>query len=137
MARSSGSGRGFTGDTIILDEAYNLPHATLRAIFSTMSAKSINGNPQLWYTSSAGMENSEVLAQVRERGIKGDKRLAFLEWSAPDDSDLDDRTAWALANPGLNIRISEEFVERERARWVRPSSPGSGSGSGTTRARAS
>jgi hypothetical protein len=114
MARSDGSGRGFTGDTIILDEAYNLPHATLRAIFSTMSAKSINGNPQLWYTSSAGMENSEVLAQVRERGIKGDKRLAFLEWSAPDDSDLDDRTAWALANPGLNIRISEEFVESER-----------------------
>lgn len=114
MARSDGSGRGFTGDTIILDEAYNLPHATLRAIFSTMSAKSIDGNPQLWYTSSAGMLTSEVLASVRERGTKGDKRLAFLEWSAPDDADLNDRRAWALANPGLNIRIAEEFVEAER-----------------------
>lgn len=114
MARSDGSGRGFTGDVIILDEAYNLPQATLQAIFSTMSAKSITGNPQLWYTSSAGMESSDVLAGVRERGIRGDKRLAYLEWSAPDDADLDDRSAWAVANPGLGIRISEEFVEAER-----------------------
>jgi len=115
MARSSGSGRGFTGDVIILDEAYNLPFETLAAILPTMSAKSMTGNPQLWYTSSAGMESSEVLASVRERGIRGEKSLAFFDWSAPDDADLDDPRAWAQANPGLGIRINAEFIERERA----------------------
>lgn len=115
MARSSGSGRGFTGDVIILDEAYNLPYETLAAVLPTMSAKSMTGNPQLWYTSSAGMESSEVLSAVRERGTVGDRGLAFFDWSAPDDVDLDDRDAWAVANPGLGIRINAEFVERERA----------------------
>jgi phage terminase large subunit-like protein len=115
MARSSGSGRGFTGDVIILDEAYNLPFETLAAVLPTMSAKSITGNPQLWYTSSAGLETSDVLATVRARGVKGDKGLAFFDWSAPDDADPDDREAWAMANPGLGIRIGEDFVEKERA----------------------
>lgn len=115
MARSSGSGRGFTGDVIILDEAYNLPFETLAAVLPTMSAKSMTGNPQLWYTSSAGLPTSEVLAQVRERGTAGDKGLAFFDWSAPDDVSLDDPAAWAQANPGLGIRINSEFVERERA----------------------
>lgn len=114
MARSSGSGRGFTGDVIILDEAYNLPHETLAAILPTMSAKSMTGNPQLWYTSSAGMETSEVLGRVRERGTAGEKSLAFFDWSAPDDADLDDPAMWAVANPGLGIRIGVDFVERER-----------------------
>ena len=115
MARSSGSGRGFSGDVIILDEAYNLPFETLAAILPTMSAKSITGNPQIWYTSSAGMETSEVLAGIRQRGVKGDKALAFFDWSAPADADIDDEAAWAQANPGLGIRISSEFVTKERA----------------------
>lgn len=115
MARSSGSGRGFTGDVIILDEAYNLPFETLAAVLPTMSAKSITGNPQLWYTSSAGLESSEVLATVRDRGIRGDKGLAFFDWSAPDDADPDDCEMWAMANPGLGIRIGEDFIEKERS----------------------
>jgi phage terminase large subunit-like protein len=41
--------------------------------------------------------------------------LAYFEWSAADGADLDDRGAWAQANPALGIRVSEEFITWERA----------------------
>lgn len=112
VARSTGSGRGFSGDTVILDEAYNLASEGMSALLPTLSARP---NPQIWYTSSAGMESSEQLRRVRERGLSGEsKRLAYFEWSADPEVGLDDREAWAQANPALGIRITEEFVESER-----------------------
>jgi phage terminase large subunit-like protein len=112
VARSTGSGRGFSGDTVILDEAYNLASEGMSALLPTLSARP---NPQIWYTSSAGMASSDQLRRVRERGLAGEsKRLAYFEWSAPADVDLDDRAAWAQANPALGIRITEEFIESER-----------------------
>jgi hypothetical protein len=113
VARSTGSGRGFSGDVVILDEAYNLPASAMGALLPTMAARP---NPQVWYASSAGKEDSEVLARVRDRGAEGKpSRLAYFEWSAPADADLDDPAAWQAANPGLGIRIDAEFVEAERA----------------------
>lgn len=112
VARSTGSGRGFSGDCVILDEAYNLASEGMSALLPTLSARP---NPQIWYTSSAGMEGSDQLRRVRERGVAGEgKRLAYFEWSADAEADLDDREAWAQANPALGIRITEEFVESER-----------------------
>ena len=115
VARSTGSGRGFSGDCVILDEAYNLPQEAMAALLPTMSARQ---NPQLWYASSAGMESSEVLARVRERGTEGGKRLAYFEWSANAGCDLDDADEWAAANPSMNVSdthgVTDEFVESER-----------------------
>lgn len=113
VARSGGSGRGFSGDCVILDEAYNLSASAMAALLPTLSARP---NPQLWYASSAGMDSSEQLRRVRERALAGgDPGLAYAEWSAPEDADLDDPQAWAQANPALGRRIPQEFVERERA----------------------
>ncbi len=113
VTRTGGSGRGFSADLIVIDEAYNLAAESMAAVLPTLSARP---NPQVWYTSSAGMQASEQLARLRERGLKGsDPSLAFFEWSAEDGADLDDRAAWAQANPALGLRIPEEFVARERA----------------------
>jgi hypothetical protein len=113
VARSKGSGRGFTADCIILDEAYELGPEQMAAMLPTLSARP---NPQVWYASSAGLEHSSQLLAVRERGIKGDSPgLAYYEWSADPRADSDDREAWAQANPALGIRITEEHIERERA----------------------
>jgi hypothetical protein len=114
LARSTGSGRGFTGDVVILDEAYNLSNRMMAALIPTMSARP---NPQLWLTSSAPLPEdfSAVLRRVCHRGRHGaEKSLAYLEWCAADDADSDDRAAWYDANPALGIRISEEFLEWER-----------------------
>lgn len=116
LARSKGSGRGFTGDVVILDEAYALTSAMMAALLSTLSARP---NPQIWYTSSAGDESALQLAKIRARGLEGAPRLAFFDWSVeapgPNDPPLDmsDRRLWAQANPALGIRVSEEFVETE------------------------
>lgn len=112
VTRTGGSGRGFSADLIVIDEAYNLTAEAMAAVLPTMSARP---NPQVWYTSSAGMTSSEQLVRVRERGMTGgDPSLAFFEWSAKDGSDLEDRDAWAQANPALGIRIPEHFVAAER-----------------------
>jgi len=112
IARSTGSGRGFSGDLVILDEAYNLPPSAMGALLPTLSARK---NPQIWYTSSAGTVESEVLARLRERGAAGSPRLAYFEWSAEPGAGLDDFEGWQAANPGLGIRIDPDFIEAERA----------------------
>jgi phage terminase large subunit-like protein len=115
MARSKGSGRGFTADCVIWDEAYALGPEQVAATLPTLSACA-TGNPQVWYASSAGLEDSLQLAAVRERGITGDsKALAYYEWSADPRCDSDDPEAWAQANPALGYRINAEHIERERA----------------------
>lgn len=112
VARSTGSGRGFTADCLILDEAYNLGASEMAALLPTLGARP---NPQVWYTSSAGMTQSEQLRQVRVRGRRGDGgKLRYLEWSCPEDADLDDPTNWAMANPTMGYRIGQDFIASER-----------------------
>jgi phage terminase large subunit-like protein len=111
VTRTGGSGRGFSADLIVVDEAYNLTPEAMAAMLPTMSARP---NPQVWYTSSAGMPASTQLARLRSRGIEGGGRLAYFEWSAPDGADLDDPNVWAQANPALGVRIPVDFVAAER-----------------------
>jgi phage terminase large subunit-like protein len=114
VARSSGSGRGFSSDLVILDEAYQLGDREMAALLPTLSARP---DPQVWYTSTAGGQESVQLGRVRARGIAGgDPSLAFMEWSADeDDCDPASRKDWARANPGLGIRITPDYIEREMA----------------------
>ena len=111
IARSSTSGRGYTADVAIMDEAFKLNAEAMAALLPTLSSRP---NPQVWYTSSAAMENSEQLHAVRKRAIAGeDTRLAYMEWSAPEDCDPYDKSNWALANPALGIRMELDFIEAE------------------------
>lgn len=111
LARSGGSGRGFSGDTIILDEAYALTDENMAAILPVLSAKP---NPQLWYTSSAPLVKSNVLRRLCKTGRAGESsKLAYFEWCAPPDAASDDVEAWARSNPGLGIRLSEEYTQTE------------------------
>lgn len=115
FARTSGSGRGWTADTLILNEAYRLGGEAMAALLPTLSSRP---NPQVWYGSSAPLADSEQLHSVRARALAGLSggdagRLAFLEWSAPEDCDLSDPAAWAQANPALGHRMTHEFIRAE------------------------
>ncbi len=115
VARSTGSGRGFSGDLVVLDEAYNLPGASISALLPTMAARP---NPQLWYASSAPLPRveSDTLRRLCRRGRdESESRFAFFEWCADRDLPRDDPGNWALANPALGVRISEEFIRSELA----------------------
>lgn len=108
FARSDGSGRGFSAEKMWFDEAYDLSSTLIGDMLPTLSAMR---SPQVWYCSSAGKIASDQLARVRKRGIKGDGRLAFYEWSADEGSDLDSDTALYQANPALGIRLDYEFIK--------------------------
>jgi hypothetical protein len=134
--RTKGGGRGFSvRETLYLDEAMILQESFIAALLPTLSAQSMHGNPQIWYTGTAVdqlvHEHGQVFARIRARGISGDDpTLAWFGWSAVDpfDSDdkpitpehpmvadlLDDARTWAAGNPSLGIRISEEYIAEER-----------------------
>lgn len=122
--RTKGGGRGFTGDTLYLDEAMILALMAHGALLPTLSARP---NPQVWYVGSAVdqrvHEDGLVFARVRKRGLAGgDQSLVWLEWSAPgespDDITDEDRRSIKFAaqgNPGLGIRITRDHIANEQA----------------------
>lgn len=134
LARTGSSGRGFSGDLVVMDEAMSLRAAPIGALLPIMSARR---NPQLVYTCSAGIgQESEQLALLRARALatrqEPDESLTYLEWSAelhtrecPRDEDgrivcaeHDDRAdvrTWQRVNPALGIRIRVQAVRRELA----------------------
>jgi hypothetical protein len=122
-SRTGPSGLGFSMDFLAFDEALILPEMLHGHLFPILSARP---NPQIWYLSSAVDElrhkDGVVLARIRERALAGDdESLVYAEYSANVDS-LDHLTrqmaeSWGLveeANPALDIRISRQYVERER-----------------------
>lgn len=124
IARSGDSGRGFTKiDLIVFDEAYALTDMELGALAPTQSA---SRNPQTWFVSSAGTEDSAVLARVREIGIQGaDPKLLFAEWSLPEGADPGDRLLWPVAKPSLGAdfctveNLESDFMKMDFAEFAR------------------
>lgn len=113
-ARSKGAIRGFSIDCLILDEGQILGDPAWEAIKPTISARP---NVQTWVlgTPPTPLDDGAVFTRMRQRGLEGKElRLAWFEWSAERGASLDDRDAWAQANPALGIRITEEAVEDER-----------------------
>lgn len=104
-ARSKGGGRGFSGDRVVLDEAYYI--TDLGALIPTMSARP---DPQLWWTSSAPLEvvESNALRKVIKRGRAGE--IAYAEWSCPEGVDLDDLANVEASNPSLGSLLTVDFV---------------------------
>lgn len=124
-AREKGSGRGFSGDLVVLDEAFWLKD--LSGLIPTMAARA---NPQAWYTSSAPLpriESDPLRALVRQgRALAagevvpepGEPRLAYFEWSTDDvdDADLCTPEVVAASNPAFGIRIDLTFARMELQR---------------------
>jgi hypothetical protein len=132
LARSAGSGRGFSGDVVFYDEAMILWAAAVGALLPTMSARALvtAGGPQLWYAGTGSLgESSMVLEGVRNRAIEGtDPSLFYAGWEAGEkddhsgvDVDLENRDEWRRCNPALYTgRMTMEFMERERAAMEDP-----------------
>jgi hypothetical protein len=122
-ARTSGGGRGFSADCVILDEAFRLPVEAHGALLPTVSARP---NPQVWYATSAVDQKEHphgvVMSQLRHRALAGaDPSLCYMEWSVDEDvyyadpaAVSVDLAAWTQANPALGIRVSPKRVADEQ-----------------------
>lgn len=118
VARSVGkSGRGFTVDVIVCDEAQDMSNDDQEALFSTSSAAPL-GNPQWILTGTPpGLRaNGEVFTRVRDDALGGKSAgLCWHEWSCELGVDLDSVDAWEQANPSLGVRLLPDVIQGERA----------------------
>ena len=126
-APSRTGGHGDTLDDGTIDEAF--AHQNDEVEGSMRPAMATRRNAQLWVISTAGDAKSfylwrKVLAgrDAVESGTRD--RVAYFEWSAPDDADPGDPETWRACSPALGITIDESFIEGEWQRALRKGAEG-------------
>jgi hypothetical protein len=105
--------RGESADTLLVDEVREFEDDDIvGAALPTLTA---SPDPQVIYLSNAGSDKSVVLNDLKRRGEDGGEgRFAYLEWSAPPELPVWDRTGWAQANPSLgHLPGMAAFLEEE------------------------
>jgi phage terminase large subunit-like protein len=106
--RDGSRGRSVNG-LLYIDEVREISEDGFRAATPTTRA---HPNSQTLLTSNAGDAFSTVLNDLRERAIDyPPKSFGFYEYSAPQYCKIDDRNAWALANPSMGYTITEDAIE--------------------------
>ncbi len=123
IARSKDSGRGFTVDTLVMDEAQELSDDDLEALIPTTAAAPL-GDPQWLFTGTPPGPRAagEVFTRARAEALASSSgRIAWHEWSVDvqsvDDIDLNDRGHWFATNPALGGRLQLDVAAGERARF--------------------
>lgn len=117
IARSQNSGRGYTADDLVFDEAQELDETAYAALLPTVSA-SPSGNPQqiMCGTPPGPSNRGEVFTRLRRDAMSGkSRRTLWCEWSFDPESDPDDVREHARANPAYGIRLHPQVIEDERA----------------------
>lgn len=112
-ARGTNPIRGFSPQVVIADEAYAMDDEIAAAIENAIGAER---NPQYICTSSTGLDDSDYLLRMRDRGLqeRGQHVLALMEWCAEEGCDLDDVEQYYRSNPALGIRVSLESLLNAR-----------------------
>jgi phage terminase large subunit-like protein len=108
VAATRDGSRGRTADFLWIDELREIDEEAFTA--ATPTTRATDG--QSFYTSNAGDAWSLVLNNLREKCLSyPPKSLGFYEYSAPQYCKINDRKAWAMANPALGYTVSEEALE--------------------------
>lgn len=119
IARSKKSGRGYTEDDLVCDEAQHLTDEEQEALWPVVSAAPSH-NPQIILTGTPPLVHGEgaAFARFRKAAQKGtDDRLAWFEWGIPAGSEISDDNVVhliVLTNPGIGIRLELQTALDER-----------------------
>lgn len=118
VARSRGSGRGYTVDVLVIDEAQELNDEQLEALRPTISSAPLK-TPQVIYAGTAPNPEKQqlgtVLRRIRDRAKAKRARVAFTDFGLEGPMpDVDDRGLWHETNPALGDRLLLSVVEDER-----------------------
>lgn len=116
------SGHGGTIDIGDIDEAFS--HVDDRVEQALSPAMVTRRGAQLWVISTAGtIERSLYLKakvdggrEMAEAGV--DRGVAYIEYSAPEGTDLDDPATWWTFMPALGFTTTEEIIQAERAKMT-------------------
>lgn len=115
IARSKSSGRGFTVDVIVCDEAQELTDEQMEAMQPAISSAP-SGNPMTIYAGTPTPPTSPgtVFARLHKEAHSGkSRRLCWFEWGVKEIGDVEDRKRWEATNPSLGIRLLPSVIESE------------------------
>jgi phage terminase large subunit-like protein len=107
-------------DTLWMDEVRE--QRDWRAHDALEPLTTVSKDPQLILTSNAGDVGSVVLNKYQDdawqvaNGTLDDPALGWVEWSAAPGASLDDRAAWAQANPNAGHRFPWKVLEQKFGR---------------------
>ena len=108
VAATRDGSRGLTANFLFIDELREITEEGWKAARPTTRAT----GGQTLTCSNAGDAYSTVLNDLRERALSyPSPTLGWYEYSAPAHCKVDDRNAWAMANPSLGFLIDEETLE--------------------------
>lgn len=126
-APSRTGAHGDTLDDATVDEAF--AHEDDAVEGAVRPAQATRRDAQIWVLSTAGDGKSKYLWRkvlggraATETGEHG--RVAYFEWSAPDDADPSDPAVWASCSPSMGLTISPEFLASEWDRACRKGQEG-------------
>ena len=114
-SRSKDTGRGLSIDLLIVDEAQNTSSVQFQALQFILAAKP---NAQLVLTGTVpGPEvHGDMFTNYRQAALKkSSSRMAWLEWAADENDNLDDLQVWQKTNPSLGFTITEQTIIDERS----------------------
>ena len=108
VAATRDGSRGLTANFLFIDELREISEEGWKAARPTTRAT----GGQTLVCSNAGDAYSVVLNDLKERAMSyPSPTLGWYEYSAPPHCKVDDRNAWAMANPSLGKLIDEETLE--------------------------
>lgn len=115
FTRSPVSGRGSGCDRLWIDEAMHMVDGSLASLLPTLAN---SDKPALCYLGTPSMDQyGKMFADYRASVLGAEVgTLAWVEYSADENDDLDDLAVWIKANPALGSgRLTEDFILTERA----------------------
>jgi len=132
VARSKGSGRGFTVDVLVLDEAQDINEEQLQALLPTISAGPVQNPLTIYMGTPPSVEelakgNGRPFLRVRTNALKGLQKVAWLEFGStgfiedmtPEElvAYVEDPANHAAANPAYGVRIMPSTIEGELSQF--------------------
>jgi phage terminase large subunit-like protein len=108
---------GMTLTDAFIDEAFSQEDNRLEQAFKP--AMATKPDAQLWIVSTAGTPKSHYLNAKIDAGRQAVKDgitsgVAYFEWSADPDDDLDDPKTWWTFHPALGHTINEEVIAADK-----------------------
>ncbi len=117
LATTEAAGHGRVIDFAVIDEAFSdTDDRREQALLPAMATKSA---AQLLVVSTMGTDASTYLNRKIEAGrnavgMDAGYGVAYFEWSAVDDADIDDPDTWRGCMPALGLTINESVVRHAR-----------------------
>ena len=117
LASTDSAGHGRTVDLAVIDEAFS--DSDDRREQALLPAMATKADAQLLVVSTMGTEASVYLNRKIEAGRQAiadgaERGIAYFEWSADPDADIDDPETWWSCMPALGHTITESTVAHAR-----------------------